>query len=60
VDGVPVVWLRADAEWLVAGLKSGRYSVQARDFFGAESSPPRVVELPARLLVGEEPERAAH
>ncbi len=60
VDGVPVVWLRADAEWLVTGLKSGRYSVQARDFFGAESSPPRAVELPARLLVGEEPERAAH
>jgi hypothetical protein len=60
VDGVPVVWLRADAEWLVTGLKSGRYTVQARDFFGAESSPPRVVELPARLLVGEEPERAAH
>lgn len=60
IDGVPVVWLRSDAEWLVTGLKSGRYSVQARDFFGAESSPLRLLELPARLLVGEEPERALH
>ncbi|HEY6077906.1 MAG TPA: hypothetical protein VIW29_03845 [Polyangiaceae bacterium] len=60
VDGVPVVWLRADAEWLVSGLKPGRYSVQSRDFFGAESSPLRLLELPARLLVGEEPERTPH
>lgn len=57
VDGVPVVWLRADAEWLVSGLKTGRYSVQARDFFGAESAPPKVVELPARFSVGDEAER---
>lgn len=57
VDGVPVVWLRADAEWLVSGLKQGRYSVQARDFFGAEVSPPRTLELPARFLVGDD---AAH
>jgi hypothetical protein len=60
IDGVPVVWLRADAEWLVSGLKPGRYSVQARDFFGAESTPPKVLELPARFLVGDEPERTAH
>jgi hypothetical protein len=57
VDGVPVVWLRADAEWLVSGLKSGRYTVQARDFFGAETTPPRVVELPARFPVGDEAEK---
>jgi hypothetical protein len=60
IDSVPVVWLRSDAEWLVTGLKPGRYSVQARDFFGAESTPPKVVELPARFLVGDEPERAPH
>jgi hypothetical protein len=60
IDGVPVVWLRADAEWLVSGLKPGRYSVQARDFFGAESTPPRVLELPARFLVGDEPDRNPH
>jgi len=58
VDGVPVVWLRADAEWLVSGLKSGRYTVQARDFFGAETTPPRVLELPARFPVGDEPQTA--
>jgi hypothetical protein len=57
VDGVPVVWLRADAEWLVSGLKSGRYTVQARDFFGAETTAPRVLELPARFPVGDEAER---
>jgi hypothetical protein len=60
VDGVPVVWLRAGADWLVTGLKPGRYAVQTRDFFGAESSPLKALELPARLLVGEEPERVAH
>lgn len=53
VDGVPVVWLRADAEWLVAGLKQGRYNVQTRDFFGAEASPVRLLELPARYQVGD-------
>jgi hypothetical protein len=59
VEGVPVVWLRADAEWLVSGLKPGRYTVQARDFFGAEPSPPRLLELPARFTVGDEAERPA-
>jgi hypothetical protein len=59
VDGVPVVWLRPGAEWLLSGLKPGRYNVQARDFFGAESTPPKTLELPARFLVGEEPERVA-
>lgn len=54
VDGVPVVWLRADAEWLVTGLKQGRYNVEARDFFGAEPSPARLLELPARFQVGDE------
>jgi hypothetical protein len=62
VDGVPVVWLRADAEWLVSGLKPGRYAVQARDFFGAETTPPRILELPARFTVGEDEktDRAPH
>jgi hypothetical protein len=59
VDGVPVVWLRPGAEWLLSGLKPGRYTVQARDFFGAESTPAKTLELPARFLVGEEPERVA-
>ncbi len=54
VDGVPVVWLRADAEWLLSGLKPGRYSVQARDFFGAEATPTRLLELPARFQAGDE------
>lgn len=57
VDGVPVVWLRADAEWLVSGLKQGRYSVQARDFFGADATPTRVLELPTRFLVGDDAAR---
>jgi hypothetical protein len=57
VEGVPVVWLRADAEWLVSGLKPGRYTVQARSFFGAENAPPRLLQLPARFTVGDEAER---
>jgi hypothetical protein len=60
VDGVPVVWLRAGADWLVTGLKPGRYTVQARDFVGSEATPPRLLELPARYLVGDEPEKSAH
>ena len=60
VDGVPVVWLRAGGEWLVSGLKPGRYTVQARDFFGAEPSPAKLLELPARFLVSDEAERPAH
>jgi hypothetical protein len=60
VDGVPVVWLRPGAEWLLSGLKPGRYAVQARDFFGAENTPLKTLDLPARFLVGEEPERAVH
>jgi hypothetical protein len=59
VDGVPAVWLRPGAEWLLSGLKPGRYNVQARDFFGAESTPAKTLELPARFLVGEEPERVS-
>ena len=58
VEGVPVVWLRADAEWLVSGLKPGRYTVQARNFFGAETTPPRLLELPARFTVGDEADRS--
>jgi hypothetical protein len=57
VDGVPVVWLRADAEWLVSGLKTGRYTLQARDFFGADTTPPKVVELPARFTVTDDAEK---
>jgi hypothetical protein len=60
LDGVPVVWLRPGAEWLLSSLKPGRYTAQARDFFGAESTPAKTLELPARFLVGEEPEKAAH
>lgn len=58
VDGVPVVWVRPDAEWLVSGLKLGRYTVQARDLFGAESTPSKTLSLPARFAVGDELERA--
>lgn len=59
VDGVPVVWLRANAEWLVTGLKTGRYAVQARDFFGAEVSAQKAVELPARYTIGDDADRAS-
>lgn len=58
IDGVPTVWLRPEGEWLASGLKSGRYAVQARDFFGSESTPWRSLELPARFVVGDEAERA--
>jgi hypothetical protein len=60
VDGVPIVWLRPGSEWLISGLKPGRYHVQARDFFGAENTPAKTLELPARFLVGEEPDRTVH
>jgi hypothetical protein len=59
IDGVPVVWLRADADWLISGLKTGHYAVQARDFFGADTTPLRNVELPARFNLGDDAERAS-
>ena len=59
VDGVPVLWLRPDAEWLIGGLKPGRYTVQARDFFGAQATPARILELPARFTVSDDPDKTA-
>lgn len=56
IDGVPVAWVRPRSELLVIGPLPGRYSIAWRDFFGSALEPPKVVALPARVVVGSEPD----
>ncbi|RYE93509.1 MAG: hypothetical protein EOO75_04215 [Myxococcales bacterium] len=55
VDGVPVAWLLPGQELPVLGLPRGRYTVQWRSFLGDVIEPARLVEVPARVSVGEPP-----
>jgi hypothetical protein len=52
VDGVPVVAVPPRSERYVIGPPRGRYTVQWRTFLGEGVEPPRVVELPSRLVHG--------
>jgi len=58
IDGAPAVRLPPGAEELLLGLRTGKYQVTARDFFGSEDAAARLVELPARFSLGEESEKA--
>lgn len=53
LDGVPVAWVLPGAEHAIVGLSRGRYVVQSRSFLGDTVEPPRPIELPARLVIGE-------
>ncbi len=55
VDGVPVAWLLPGQELPILGLPRGRYVVQWRTFLGDVIEPPRTVETPARVAIGEPP-----
>lgn len=52
VDGVPVVAVPPASERYVIGPPRGRYAVQWRTFLGEAIEPPKIVEMPARLVHG--------
>ena len=52
VDSIPVMWLGAGEERALPELRSGKYSVGWRDFFGTDIEPPRTVLVPSRVTVG--------
>jgi hypothetical protein len=53
LEGVPVAWVPPGSQVEILGPKAGRYSVGWRDFYGSEIAPASVVQLPARVSVGE-------
>ncbi len=55
IDGVPIAWVMPGSELYIVGPPKGRYVAQWRSFLGDAVDPPRTVELPARLSVGEPP-----
>ena len=59
LDGVPVAWVPAQRQLHVRGLRRGRYVVSWRDFLGIDVAPPRTLDLPARVVVGEVPDGGA-
>lgn len=59
VDGVPVVAVPPASDRYVIGPQRGRYVVEWRTFLGEEIGPPKNVEMPARLVVGNAPDAGA-
>ena len=59
VDGIPVVAVPAASERYVIGPQRGRYTTQFRTFLGETVDPPQIVELPARLHHGAQPDAGA-
>ena len=59
LDGVAVAWVKPHSQQFIIGPQSGSYVVSWRDFFGAQVDPPHPTELPARVLIGGEPDGGA-
>lgn len=59
LDGIPVLWLKPSSEQYVIGPLAGHYNVSWRDFLGTTVEPAKVVDLPARLAIGAEPDAGA-
>lgn len=59
LDGLAVSWVRPHSEQYVIGTKPGLYTVSFRDFLGAEVVTPKPIELPARIVLGAEPDAGA-
>ncbi|MEP7050085.1 MAG: hypothetical protein ABJB12_07020 [Pseudomonadota bacterium] len=57
VDGAPAARLPAGTEQLLLGLKPGKYQISARDFFSSEDTVVKLLEVPARFALGDEPEK---
>jgi hypothetical protein len=58
VDGAPAARLPPGSEQLLLGLRAGKYQIAARDFFGVEEQPAKMLEVPARFSLGDEPEKS--
>jgi hypothetical protein len=56
LDGVPIASVDAWQQVIVPGARAGRYSVQWRSFFGELVAPAAEVDLPARVLYGQQTE----
>jgi hypothetical protein len=54
IDGASAARLAPGAEQLFLGLRAGKYQVSVRDFFGSEDAVIKVLEVPARLVIGED------
>ncbi len=53
LDGVAVAWVPARGQQYVAGTNRGRYSVQWRSLLGSYIGDPKLIEVPARIVLGE-------
>jgi hypothetical protein len=53
IDGAPAARLPAGGEQLLLGLRAGKYQITARDFFGAEETQLKTIEVPARFALGD-------
>lgn len=53
LDGVTVAWLPAGAELQLSGLRKGRYVASSRTLLGDAADPPRTLEVPGKLTLGE-------
>jgi hypothetical protein len=58
VDGAPAARLPPGSEQLLLGLRAGKYQISARDFFGVEEQAAKMLEVPARFSLGDEPEKS--
>jgi hypothetical protein len=58
LDGVVLARVPARGEVRVDGLLPGKYALATLDFYGDESTPLHIVELPARVALGDEAEIA--
>jgi hypothetical protein len=58
IDGAPAARLPPGAEQVLLGLRAGKYSVNARDFFGGEDAVTKIMEVPGRFTLGDDSEKA--
>lgn len=55
LDGLPVARVAPRSELKLQGLLPGKYALATLDFLGDDPTPLRIVELPARVALGDEP-----
>jgi hypothetical protein len=58
LDGVVLARVPARAELRVDSLLPGKYALVTLDFLGDDPTPLRMIELPARVAIGEEADSA--
>jgi hypothetical protein len=58
LDGVVLARVPARAELLVDALLPGKYALVTLDFLGDDATALRMIELPARVAIGEEADSA--